>query len=133
MNKPIVISSILGALSVIIGAFGAHALKPLLSEYQLSIYHTGVSYQLGHTIIAFIVAIILSKEEQNKYLKNAFFAFVLGIICFSFSLYLLACIDILHLQNVKKIIGLITPLGGILLIAGWIYLIAYGYTYNDKK
>lgn len=132
MRKYLIIAAILGALSVVIGAFGAHALKPLLSVYQMEIFHTGVLYQFIHAIVLLQIAFKLL-SNPNQHLKIAFYAFVFGIIFFSFSLYILACIDILQLNNYKKIIGPLTPIGGVFFIAGWIYLIFYGIHYKKSN
>lgn len=112
------IATLLGAITVIMGAFGAHKLKELLSPEILSSYQTGVTYQFYHTFALLAVG-ILYKRYQNQWMEWAGRFFLLGIILFSGSLYLLTA-----LQATKEIglegFGILTPLGGLLLVAGWI-------------
>ena len=121
MYKPALIAgSISGILAVIIGAFGAHSLKPLVDANYLSIYEKGVAYQFYHTFALLAVGIIYSFFPfKSVALANTFF--ILGIICFSGSLYAMT------LLNVKGIsigpAGIITPIGGLFFIAGWISLL----------
>lgn len=113
-------AALLGALSVILGAFAAHAVKDMVSERAVATFETAVQYQFYH-VIALLVVAILYKNFQFKSMKVAGWFFILGIIFFSGSLYVLA-----FLQAVVKPgygwIGIITPLGGAALIAGWIFL-----------
>jgi len=112
----LVAASIAGLLSVVLGAFGAHSLKPLLTEYQLTIYEKGVFYQFVHALAA-LFALISVKVFANDALRWAAFLFLLGIICFSGSLYFLALNDLIPIP--KLILGPITPLGGLFFITGW--------------
>lgn len=111
------------ALSVALGAFAAHALKSVMSEYSISIFETGVKYQFYHSI-ALLVSAILYKEFPNKFTVLASRFFIAGIIIFSGSLYVLA-----HFPA-YKILGAITPIGGLLFIAGWITLFI---SFSSKK
>jgi len=123
MNKSFfVVAGIFGALAVGFGAFGAHKLKELITPDQLEIYQKGVSYQFYHTIALFITAFLLERND-SKYFKWAGYCFIIGIILFSGSLYLLSMNDMLGLN--KNIIGPITPIGGVAFIMGWLFL-AYG-------
>lgn len=115
------LGAFLGALSVILGAFGAHALKALISEKSLAIFETGVRYQYYH-VAALLITGILYKEFPNNFLQWAGRLFCMGILFFSGSLYLLAFIDIAEHTGLKWI-GAITPLGGICFIAGWLLLV----------
>lgn len=118
MNKKFLsIAAWLGALSVALGAFGAHTLKEYLSPQSLTTFETGVRYQFYH-VFALALAGLLYKSYPSKKIKLAGNLFIAGILFFSGSLYLLS---ILGAENFKWI-GAITPLGGIFFIAGWIFL-----------
>ncbi len=114
MNN-LVIGAISGCLVVILGAFGAHGLKDVLDEYGKSIYEKAVLYQMFHTI-AILVLGIIEKIQPNIDLDLAGWAFLLGIILFSGSLYILAITG-------NKFFGMITPVGGIFYILGWVLLL----------
>ena len=107
-------------LAVILGAFGAHGLQGKLTPKQLDVYDTAVQYQMYHAFALILVG-VLSNYLVVSRLKAAAAMFLLGIICFSGSLYLLACADLLHIgSGLKQIIGPITPLGGLFFIGGWL-------------
>ena len=118
------IATIGGALAVLAGAFGAHGLKPKLLPDQLAAYETGVRYHFIHTIVLLIVAIAMPRIS-NAFSLYAGWCLVAGILLFSGSLYLLACKSILHIEHWRWL-GPITPLGGLLLIVGWL-LLAIGF------
>ncbi|MFN0213008.1 MAG: DUF423 domain-containing protein [Saprospiraceae bacterium] len=111
------IGAILGALAVGIGAFGAHGLKPHLSDYQIAIFEKGVQYQFFHTLALLAVGLLLRQSPGNRLLRWAAWLFVAGILCFSGSLYLLACRDLLTFPLAWA--GPVTPLGGLCFLAGW--------------
>lgn len=113
-------AGVLGALSVILGAFGAHALKQLISDKNLQTYETGVRYQFYHVIALFITG-ILYKDFTNNYLQWAGRLFCLGILLFSGSLYLLSLIELTDMTGLKWV-GAITPLGGVCFIIAWLLL-----------
>ena len=113
------IAALLGALSVALGAFGAHTLKDYLTPQSLATFETGVRYQFYH-VFALALTGLLFASYPNKKIKLAGNLFISGIILFSGSLYLLA---ILGTENFKWI-GAITPMGGVFFIAGWIFLAA---------
>ena len=104
-------------LAVVFGAFGAHALKKVLSEYQLGIFETGVRYQFYHAI-ALLAVFLLSNYLPVRFTRWAGICFIAGIFLFSGSLYLLACSDLIGLEN-KSIVGPMTPIGGLFFILGW--------------
>jgi len=104
----------LGACGVAAGAFGAHALTLLLSPAELAVWDTAVRYQLLHAVVL-LVLFTLIQVWQNSLLLRAAKLMAMGIVCFSGSLYLLALTGI-------NWFGPITPLGGTLLIAGWMTL-----------
>jgi uncharacterized membrane protein YgdD (TMEM256/DUF423 family) len=111
--------SIFAMLSVILGAFGAHFLKNYLSEYSLSIFQTGVFYQFIHSLGILFIA-LLSYSVENIDFNLSIWFFILGIIFFSGSLYILAATDI-------KWLGAITPIGGIFFILGWLVIIVKSF------
>jgi uncharacterized membrane protein YgdD (TMEM256/DUF423 family) len=113
-------AAFLGALSVILGAFGAHALKQLVSDKSLSTFETGIRYQFYHVAALFITG-ILYKEFTNNYLQWAGRLFCLGMLLFSGSLYLLSFIELANMPGLKWI-GAITPIGGVCFISGWLLL-----------
>ena len=131
MNKRIIITaSIFGMLSVICGAFGAHALKSSLTEANLGIWQTAVQYQFFHTL-AILFLSILPQTKQNL-LKSAYYCFTFGIILFSGSLYLLATREI-HYLSWTSVLGAVTPFGGLLFIGGWISLMLAGLKVSDAR
>ncbi|MGB5913809.1 MAG: DUF423 domain-containing protein [Phormidesmis sp.] len=109
------IASILGALSVAGGAFGAHALKGKLTETALGSFETGMRYQMYHAIALLLVAMLIAQYPDIKGLAITGWCFVAGIVLFSGSLYGLSLAGI-------KAFGPVTPLGGVAFIAGWIVL-----------
>jgi uncharacterized membrane protein YgdD (TMEM256/DUF423 family) len=115
------IASVYGALAVILGAFGAHALKEKLDAYQLEIFNKGVQYQFYHVIALFAV-VLLSARIQSKTLDFAGCFFTIGILFFSGSLYLLATRSLTGLDSLTPVLGPITPLGGLCFIIGWVLL-----------
>jgi len=121
MNKRILITaSLLGALAVILGAFGAHGLKKVISAPELEIWAKGVEYQFYHVFALLFVSQIKTQSETGtpKLLNLSYVFFSLGILLFSGSLYLLATRSILNIGFVNYI-GPITPIGGLFLILGW--------------
>ena len=114
------LAALLGAISVVLGAFGAHTLKQSISEKSLLTFETGVRYQFYHAI-ALLFTGILYKEFSNKSLLWAGRMFSLGILLFSGSLYFLAIVNLTENAGLKGI-GAITPLGGACFITGWILL-----------
>ena len=120
MSKFILLFSALsGATSVILGAFGAHGLKGRISEQLLSAFQTGVYYQFFHTIALFGLGILLLRlqAESMTLWYSAASTWIAGIILFSGSLYGLAL-------GAPSWFGPITPIGGLLLIIGWLCLMA---------
>jgi uncharacterized membrane protein YgdD (TMEM256/DUF423 family) len=112
----LIIGAILGALSVMIGAFGAHGLKNMLkATNRLDIFETAVKYQFYHTLAILAVGVLLF-HLQSRWLTYSAYSFTMGIFIFSGSLYILC------LTNVSGW-GAVTPIGGLLLIAGWIFLL----------
>jgi uncharacterized membrane protein YgdD (TMEM256/DUF423 family) len=112
---------LLAAFAVVLGAFGAHGLKPKLSIEQLQTYETAVKYQFYH-VFALIAVGMLIQIFPNLKLALAGDFFLSGIILFCGSLYLLACKDLLGIQSISNFIGPITPIGGLCFIIGWLIL-----------
>ena len=114
------IGSLLAALAVILGAFAAHALKTRLMADALSVFETGVRYQMYHAV-AIIITGILYKEYATKNILLAGRFFLCGIILFSGSLYLLTFIKAVEANNFLWV-GAVTPFGGLFFIGGWVLL-----------
>lgn len=114
----ILFATIFGALSIILGAFGAHALKKIFSEEQIQSFETGVKYQMYHAIVLLIIGFQLNFETSIE--KAMAWSFIVGIVLFSFSIYGL-CISSAKGRKIK-ILGPITPLGGLSLLLGWVLL-----------
>lgn len=120
MNKKILIfASILGLLSVVLGAFGAHGLKSLILTEEIQTFETGVRYQMYHAIVLFFIGSTTLIEQKTK--KIAFYLILFGILFFSGSIYGLALNTLTSFDF--KTIGFITPIGGLLLIASWMLLL----------
>lgn len=107
-----------GFLSVLFGAFGAHALRARLTPEMLAVFETGVRYQMFHTLAILIVAITIGHRGKSGLLGVAGWSFSGGILLFCGSLYALTLTDVGSL-------GAITPVGGVLFLAGWGALFAY--------
>ena len=110
----LMLAAFFGFTGVALGAFAAHGLKGRLSEQYLAIFHTGVTYQLIHTL-ALVGVALLATQIQSRLVTGAGIAFALGIVLFSGSLYLLT------LSGIGQL-GLITPIGGLAFLIGWLCL-----------
>lgn len=121
MNKRIiVIASVFGILAVMLGAFGAHGLKKLLSADDLNTWHTAIQYQFYHTLALLFLSTF--SRFRSRAINAASWFFTFGILLFSGSLYLLSAKDILNITNVN-FLGPLTPIGGLLFIFGWVSLL----------
>lgn len=116
--------SVFGFLGVAAGAFGAHALKARLSPEMLAVFEIAVKYQLIHAVVLLVVALAFN-YFQSFSLRAAGFLFIEGILIFSGSLYALS------LSGVKAW-GAVTPLGGLMLLSGWMFLIVAGLRQKKK-
>ena len=112
-------AAINGLLAVVLGAFMSHSLEETISTELLAVFQTGVSYQMYHSLAALAVGILSHIFPKSRLLKFSASSFLLGIALFSGSLYLLA------LTELPKI-GMITPIGGIFLIFGWVAICIFG-------
>ena len=120
-NLTLIIGAVYGLTSVIMGAFGAHALKKVISAEKLVSFETGVRYQMYAAFFLLIVGYILKFETTSE--KWISILMIAGTFIFSFSIYLLAFNGINGLNF--KFLGPITPLGGLLMIISWAMLIFY--------
>jgi len=114
----IIIGAVFGALSVILGAFGAHAFKKFMNEDQLKNYETGIKHQMYHAILLVIIGF---NAEYFTNSNTLLILFSLGIFLFSFSIYGLTITSALNKK--WRFLGPITPIGGLLLVSGWISII----------
>lgn len=112
------IASIYGALSIVLGAFGAHALKKVLTQAQLESFEVGVKYQMYHAIVLLVLGFFLNFQSKLQVSMGWFF--IAGTFLFSFSIYLLSLSNLLGVNF--KFLGPVTPLGGLCLIIGWALL-----------
>ncbi|MFV5691050.1 DUF423 domain-containing protein [Flavobacterium sp. LT1R49] len=114
-KKLISTGAIFGMIAIILGAFGAHALKKVLSLEQLSTFETGVRYQMYHAVFLLFIGLLNNLSQKAK--KTIYFLVLFGVILFSGSIYLLATNDLTSFDF--KVIGFVTPIGGLLLILAW--------------
>jgi uncharacterized membrane protein YgdD (TMEM256/DUF423 family) len=120
MNRQIIITAALfGLAAVVFGAFGAHALKESISSSALEAWKTAVSYQFYHTLALLFLSNF--SKYRSRAIRISYWAFMLGIILFSGSIYLLSIDSIIGMN--LSFLGPVTPIGGFLLILGWIFLL----------
>lgn len=134
-SKKLTLIGLLGAIAVALGALGAHFLKSklptgLITQDQLAGFDTAVKYQMYHTL-AMLTLILLSKNNPHKFINWAFNCFLIGIVMFSGSLYFL-CTRNLFGAEWLKVLGPVTPIGGLFFIAGWFFLLLIGFRSNKK-
>lgn len=119
MNRKIIlVAAILGVIAIILGAFGAHALKEVLNENQLVSFETGVRYQFYHALFLLFLGTTVLLSDKTK--KIILILILVGVLFFSGSIYLLATNDLTSVDF--KFLGPITPIGGLLLIGAWVAL-----------
>lgn len=118
-NIVIITAALLGALAIILGAFGAHAFKKILSLEKLDSFEVGVRYQMYAAITLLILGLNLSFEYQSE--RVAYYLITSGTLLFSVSIYFLSFAE--YWKKNLKFLGPITPLGGLLMILGWIAII----------
>jgi uncharacterized membrane protein YgdD (TMEM256/DUF423 family) len=109
------LGAINGFLAVALGAFGAHALRERLSVEMLEVYKTGVQYHMAHALALLLVGLLAERWRENRLLQASGWLFFAGIVLFAGSLYALAV-------SGTRILGAITPLGGLCFLAGWLLL-----------
>jgi len=115
----IITAGIFGASGIVLGAFGAHAFKKILSEDKLSSFEVGVRYQMYAALALLVIGFNLTFELSSE--KTAYYGITIGTILFSGSIYFLSFAD--YWKKNLKFLGPITPLGGLLMIVGWVALI----------
>jgi uncharacterized membrane protein YgdD (TMEM256/DUF423 family) len=127
MDKKILLAAaFLGITAIVLGAFGAHALKKVLSVEQLQSFEVGVRYQMYHALFLLFIGVFAFLNEKERLL--IFWLTIFGVLFFSGSIYLLATNGITNLKT--KFLGPVTPIGGLLLISAWGYLF---YAIFSKK
>ncbi len=122
------IGAFLLAVTIAIGAFGAHGLKEILDAPALNTFEVGVRYQMYHALGILILGIVPSISQNLK--QKIFWLFIIGILFFSGSIYLLSMNSILPFET--SVIGFVTPLGGLFFIMGWFFF-AYGLLALKKR
>ncbi|MCZ4407538.1 DUF423 domain-containing protein [Cryomorphaceae bacterium 1068] len=127
-KSTIAIGALSMAMAVILGALGAHALEALISAEQLDSFKTGVRYQVWHSLALIVLGFSGSKLLSTKNFKILSSLFIGGIIFFSISIYLLSTRDLLGIESWKSVLGPITPIGGLLLIVGWLFFAYRAWT-----
>jgi uncharacterized membrane protein YgdD (TMEM256/DUF423 family) len=121
-RNTLALAAVVMLTAVVMGAFGAHGLKPRISPEALANWHTGVQYQMVHGL-ALLFLSLAAGQVDVRYASLARLLFFGGVLCFSGSLYLLSTREVLGTQGLAKILGPITPLGGLLYMGGWIVLL----------
>ncbi len=127
MKRTILVSAaMMGFLAVALGAFGAHGLEKLVDQDAISTFETGVRYQMYHALFLFVLGMVpdLSLKSQRIIYRLV----IVGVVFFSFSIYLLALNSVTAFDF--KVIGIITPIGGTLLLIAWAYM---GYQLYKSK
>jgi len=117
-NRILIIGSLMAGIGVAAGAFGAHGLRPILSEKMMAVFETGVRYHLVHAV-AMLIAGLSAHWFHHRVFVRAGWSFWIGILIFSGSLYTLALTEI-------RTLGILTPFGGLAFLIGW-SLLAWGY------
>lgn len=125
-KKILIVAAVLGMLAIILGAFGAHGLKKMVTIEQVNSFEIAVRYQMYHALFLLFVAntTLLGVKEKNILL----YLTLIGVIFFSGSIYMLSTATITGIKT--KILGPITPVGGLILISSWGYLL---YTFLIKS
>lgn len=135
-SKKLISIGLLGAIAVALGALGAHYLKGklstgLITPEQLNGFDTAVKYQMYH-VLAMFGLFLFSKHHDHKFIRWAYYSFLTGIFMFSGSLYFL-CTRHLYNADWLKILGPITPIGGLFFIAGWVFITLIGLQKESKQ
>jgi uncharacterized membrane protein YgdD (TMEM256/DUF423 family) len=119
-KRYLITAAILGAITVAMGAFGAHTLKAILPENALTTYETAIRYQFYH-VFALAITAILYEKYPNQSVINAAACFIVGLIFFCGSLYILTIRAATGIEWLR-LVGPFTPVGGLFFIAGWLQL-----------
>lgn len=129
MRKTIIWACTFGATGVVLGALGAHALKAVLSDHQLASFEVGVRYQMYHAFFLLIIA-LLQNQVPKLNLTIVRNLTILGIFCFSFSIYFLALQDAMGIA--LPFLGPVTPVGGLFLISAWMLLLVKFWRFSPE-
>jgi len=130
MNKIILVSAtILGILAIVLGAFGAHGLKALISSESLQSFETGVRYQMYHAILLLFIGTSTIFNSKTK--KLLFYTIVVGLLFFSGSIYGLATNELSSFDF--KRIAFVTPIGGLILIISWVIMLIFFLKLRSDK
>ncbi len=117
-RKIIFIAAILGIIGIVLGAFGAHKLKELLNPVALNSFETGVRYQIYQAFFLFFIGTTALLTDRVKII--IFYLTITGVLLFSGSIYLLSTRELTNIDF--KLIGILTPIGGLLMILAWTFL-----------
>ena len=135
-RKILILGLFFSLLAVVLGAFGAHALKAIVSQDKLQIFETGVRYQFMHAFALIALSIYGSQNEdksgEQKAIGWSAHFFLIGIFLFSGSLYLLTLLSITN-YPMARILGPITPLGGLCFILGWTFWLRVVFLHKVDK
>ena len=124
----LIAGAISAGLSVALGAFGAHGLKKIADPETVNIYQTGVQYQIYHALALLLIAAVADKIAGRS-LNYAGYFFLGGILLFSGSLYLITALKTAE-KTVPALVGVLTPIGGLLFILGWIMLLVAAFKFK---
>ena len=120
-RKIFLLACVTGGLGIVLGAFASHGLKPLLNTLAFESFNTGIRYQMYHSFLLFFIGLSTAlKSSQKSILLKLILT---GIVLFSGSIYILATNDLTSFNF--KVIGFITPVGGLALITSWLLLFIY--------
>ena len=120
-RKIFLLACVTGGLGIVLGAFASHGLKPLLNTLAFESFNTGIRYQMYHSFLLFFIGLTTAlKSSQKSILLKLILT---GIVLFSGSIYILATNDLTSFNF--KVIGFITPVGGLILITSWLLLFIY--------
>ena len=126
-RKIFLLACVTGGLGIVLGAFAAHGLKPLISGSALESFNTGIRYQMYHSFLLFFIGLTTAlKSSQKSILLKLILT---GLVLFSGSIYVLATNDLTSFNF--KVIGFITPVGGLILITSWLLLFIYFFKQNQ--
>ncbi len=117
----LIIGALLAGVAVILGAFGAHGLKKVVGPETVGTFQTGVQYQMYHALALLLLAIVY-QQFSNSFMQYSGLFFIGGILLFSGSLYVLAFLKAKEVVGLSGI-GIITPIGGLLFITGWVLFV----------
>lgn len=131
MKKSFLIwAGIFGATATGLGAWGAHALPQLVDEVQANSFKTGTTYQFYYTFAILLVAIVHSKLKSKEF-AWAGNCFIAGVLLFSGSIYILSTKTLTEI-SLPSMVGLITPIGGLVMILGWLFFLLGALKYNKQ-